>query len=1064
MRRLLLTSAALPGLLGGGLMLSAATARPAEAACTVTGTTTLVQCDSSGVGVSMTPGAGSLTVDGVGTVSVGYASPQTAGTYDQTVWLTGSTVLSNSNYSALIMQFGTDPSAQVIPVTVNADVTIDSTVRASAASGFGTIWVRNDYAGNISINNAGMIHWEGPTSYPGSAAIDAATNLGGVTIVNSGFVNSTARGIYADGNYRGETDGAMQTVSVTNTLSGTILAMTAGIRVIDYFGLAEIVNQGTVKAYFQQGLIAWSANGDASISNYGVVTSGNDNAIFASTETGDSTVYNNGLVTADGDPALDAGHAALKAAQGYNALRATAVISGDIEITNDTSGLVTAGRDAGLRAETPEGDITIVNNGFVTAATGISADSGFASGYTSAETSMTLGAISITNYGGVSATDLAVWMDGETNGLVNYGTLATTGATAVASGDGDTTVANYGTISAGSADGVAVAMGAGSNRFVMSDTSTLVGNVTNESSGNMLEITGEASGTLNLGDVSDTGTYEGFSNLTKSGSGLWVLSGSGGSLTGSATIDQGTLQLASGAASAAVFTVNGGVLSGTGSVGGLVVNAGGTVSPGYSPGTLTVNGDVAFAAGSTYVVDIAASGAHDLIAATGTATLNGGTVQINAASDVDPFTTYSILTAAGGITGTFSDATMNYAFLDPTLTYDANNVYLKLVRNVVAFASLAKTPNQQGVAGSAESLGFGNPVYDAVLQLTAMQALGAFDALSGEAYASAASIIAQDSIFLRQAVGARVWQGLAGSASAAGDGPTAAKLGAATGLTVWGQGYGAWGDVDGDGNAASVSRDIGGFFAGVDGAVADGVRLGVVGGYGRSTFSIDDRASSGDIDTYDLGAYGGARIGGLGLLGAATYSWNDVSMGRTVAFPGYLGANSSSFDVGTTQIFGEANWRFDLTPNGSESAYGKTWLEPFVSPAYVNLSSGDITETGSTSALIGSTDGEDLFYVTLGARAATTIKLANAAILTPRVSLAWQHAFGDVNPTASLAFASGSLPFAVSGVPIAQDTAVIGAGIDYGFNETLSAGLSYNGQFGDGLQDNAVKGTLNVRF
>ena len=237
-----------------------------------------------------------------------------------------------------------------------------------------------------------------------------------------------------------------------------------------------------------------------------------------------------------------------------------------------------------------------------------------------------------------------------------------------------------------------------------------------------------------------------------------------------------------------------------------------------------------------------------------------------------------------------------------------------------------------------------------------------------------------------------------------------------------------------------------------------------VGGYGRSTFEIDDRASSGDIDTYSLGGYGGARIGGLGLLGAAAYSWNDVALTRNVVFPGYLGTNSANFDSGTTQLFGEANWRFDLTPPGSEAAYGKAWLEPFAAPAYVHLASADVAETGSSSALTGSTDAEDLLYVTLGARAATTIKLADEASLTPRVTLAWQHAFGDVGTTANLAFASGGLPFTVAGVPVAQDTALVGAGFDYAFNGNVSAGIAYSGQFGDGTTDNALKGTLDVRF
>ena len=41
-------------------------------------------------------------------------------------------------------------------------------------------------------------------------------------------------------------------------------------------------------------------------------------------------------------------------------------------------------------------------------------------------------------------------------------------------------------------------------------------------------------------------------------------------------------------------------------------------------------------------------------------------------------TTYTILNATGGVSGTYSGVTSNFAFLTPTLTYDANNVFLTL--------------------------------------------------------------------------------------------------------------------------------------------------------------------------------------------------------------------------------------------------------------------------------------------------------------------------------------------------------------------------------------------------
>ncbi len=532
---------------------------------------------------------------------------------------------------------------------------------------------------------------------------------------------------------------------------------------------------------------------------------------------------------------------------------------------------------------------------------------------------------------------------------------------------------------------------------------------------------------------------------------------------GPISVDQSTFTLAPGAVSASSFTIGaGGSIGGTGTIGGLSVLNGGTASPGYSPGTLTVDGNVSFAAGSTYHVDVYANGSHDLITATGTATLSGGTVQVVAQSGyTTPYATYTILTAQGGVTGQFASVTANYAFLTPLLTYDANDVYLTLARNDVNFASVATTANQKAVANASQSLGLGNSVYDSVLAVSTSGAPAAFDALSGEVYASASTVMQQQSIYLREAIGSRVRQGLAGQPA---PGQATAKLAPGYDATVWAQGYGGWGQIAGDGNAAGLDSSIAGFLMGVDAAVTSSARVGLVGGYSRSTLNVNSRSSSGDIDNYDVGLYGGAQFGALSLFGAASYTWHDLSVDRTVAFSGFSGLNSADYKAGTAQVFGEAAWRVDLSKNVDPKTFGAASVTPFANLAYVNLSSDNFTETGSAAALTGSADTENTLYSTLGVRAATTFQMANGAALTPHLSLGWQHAFGDVSSSANLAFVGGGSAFSVSGVPIARDAALVGAGVEYAFSKTVSASLSYNGQFASGTEDNAFKGAISIKF
>jgi len=56
------------------------------------------------------------------------------------------------------------------------------------------------------------------------------------------------------------------------------------------------------------------------------------------------------------------------------------------------------------------------------------------------------------------------------------------------------------------------------------------------------------------------------------------------------------------------------------------------------------------------------------------------------------------------------------------------------------------------------------------------------------------------------------------------------------------------------------------------------------------------------------------------------------------------------------------------------------------------------------------------------------------------------------------------LGFSITGVPLAEDSALIDAGLDLALGPNTTAGVSYSGQFGDGVQDNAVKGRFAWLF
>lgn len=344
--------------------------------------------------------------------------------------------------------------------------------------------------------------------------------------------------------------------------------------------------------------------------------------------------------------------------------------------------------------------------------------------------------------------------------------------------------------------------------------------------------------------------------------------------------------------------------------------------------------------------------------------------------------------------------------------------------------------------------------------MSADQARGAFDQLSGEIHASARTALIEDSRFLRNAVNDRL-RAASGSTGAAGDSAVTYENGKPVAAPVttdrfafWGQGFGSWGRTDGDGNAAKLERKTGGFFIGADAPVFGNWRLGAVAGYSRSDFDVKGRQSSGESDNYHLGLYGGANWGALTLRTGAAYTWHDISTNRTVSFPGFGDRLKGDYGAGTTQLFGELAYGFAL---------GATRIEPFANLAYVSLHTDGFRETGGAAALTGAAATTDATFTTLGLRASTRLTLGGAS-LTAKGTLGWRHAFGDVTPLASLRFAGGGNGFGIGGVPIARNAALIETGLDYALSPNATLGVSYGGQFGSGIADHAAKANFNVRF
>lgn len=214
------------------------------------------------------------------------------------------------------------------------------------------------------------------------------------------------------------------------------------------------------------------------------------------------------------------------------------------------------------------------------------------------------------------------------------------------------------------------------------DSASLQGNITNNS---IVEFAQATDGTY--ADI-----MSGSGSLTKSGNGILTLSGTN-TYSGTTTVNGGTLDITGDTSSSAFSIANGATLSGSGTVGSTTIASGGILAL-STTATLSINGDLVMDAGSTLKVNAYANGTNSKVSATGTATINGGSVNVVADSGGtwNNSTVYTVVSATGGVSGTFTSVTDNLAFLDPSLSYESGAVKLTLARNDVSYEDVVVPP------------------------------------------------------------------------------------------------------------------------------------------------------------------------------------------------------------------------------------------------------------------------------------------------------------------------------------------------------------------------------------
>lgn len=655
------------------------------------------------------------------------------------------------------------------------------------------------------------------------------------------------------------------------------------------------------------------------------------------------------------------------------------------------------------------------------------------------------------------------------NTLINAGTISGIFNLAISGSSGADTIVNSGTILSGGSG--AVNLFGGNDVFTLQAGSAVTGRVLGGTGTDTLGFGGTASATFDLGTLGAALQYDEFERLAKTGSSVWTLAGTT-AFNGPATVDAGGL-IVNGTLPS-VVTINGGYLGGTGTVGGIAVSNGGMVAPGNSIGTLNVNGNVAFNAGSTFQVEINPAGQSDRIAATGTATLNGGTVQIvPLGAGFIANTQYTILTAAGGVSGTFAALTSSGSpLVAGQLSYDANNVYF-LLQQIGGFGTLsALTPNQAAVAGALDQAQLGGAsgaLATAINTLAALDASGikaGLDDLAGQIHADGRRFVADQADMFQsfmwnagtQSHGESVRMSASAYAPEPADPIGKALRGrrAAPVQSVWFGGYGNWDKVAASDIAFGTNATIAGAALGADLWHMGGVTAGLAVGASTGQLRMAGRADRIEANAGHAGVYARGEAGGFNLASALSYSFAALDSSRTIAFLGETAtassrANTFAASVGIARPF--------------QTGWGLV-AEPFAKVDWYATRQGSLAEAGAPGVNHLVRGGSfDLGYGTAGLRASQHMMMPGGHAAQFDASVAVRHEFtgSAATTTAALESAPG-IPFAITGVDRARTVALAGAEIRWDLTRATSFRASYEGAFARGYKRHTLRGLVRSEF
>ncbi|XHR29047.1 MAG: autotransporter domain-containing protein [Chthoniobacteraceae bacterium] len=680
-------------------------------------------------------------------------------------------------------------------------------------------------------------------------------------------------------------------------------------------------------------------------------------------------------------------------------------------------------------------------------------------------------------------------------GTINFGTSATDtvgtlNATAIVGGSG-TALVNFnhaGSFTLGLSLQGTLSVEQQNGLTILTTTNTYTG-LTTVTSGTLQIGNGGTTGSITSDvlnnsvlafDRADSVTYSGVlsgtGELIQNGSGDLILTGNNDAYAGTSTVKNGILTINSELGGD--VTVTGGVLNGSGIIGGSVYNQS-IISPGSSgsPATLTIDGNFTQYSSGTLGIQIASASQYSQLAVGGTATL-GGVVSVSILNNyvIQTGDTFEILTASA-ISGTFSGLT---GVSHLALNYETDSVWLLATQTQTLLAEIrGLTPNQLAVARALDRISSDSslsglvsylgavstselphnlekivptdllPMFDAVIAANQTQGIN-LERRMGDLQ-NGATGYNTSGLSLSDARGTRSFNGSAeGKQSIDKNGKDLGAAPVSDRLGFFINGSGEFVDEESSSIARGTDFDTDGVTAGADYRLGDHAAIGLAAGYANTTSNGDGWTRKAvKLDSGKLAAYATVFDGGFFLNSS-------------------VGGGLNNYDTKRNTLGGSARGSTDGSDFNALLGTGYTYRKgglstgPVASLRYDSVSINGFTEHNSLAPLRYGDQSEDSLKSTLGWQASYTLPVGKSA-LTPQLRAQWQHQYLASARGIGASFLPGG-DFTVYGPAIDRDSLLVDAGANLQLTPVVGFYAFYTGNLSSDYTSHAINGGLQLSF